>query len=136
MKSVPKGLLAALAGLAVVVALPYILAWEPRGKTGGTAVEGMETVALTSALRDRPIPQGMLAIGEVGLAGEVRSVIRLEDRVREAERLGFTHCLVPASSLKGMDTSRYSIRITGVKDVVSALRAVAAAEKSAGAPER
>ena len=93
-------------------------------------------LALTSALRDRPIPQGMLAIGEVGLAGEVRSVIRLEDRVREAERLGFTHCLVPASSLKGMDTSRYSIRITGVKDVVSALRAVAAAEKSAGAPER
>lgn len=93
-------------------------------------------LALTSALRDRPIPQGMLAIGEVGLAGEVRSVIRLEDRVREAERLGFTRCLVPASSLKGMDTSRYSIRITGVKDVVSALRAVAAAEKSAGAPER
>ena len=88
-------------------------------------------LALTSALRDRPIPQGMLAIGEVGLAGEVRSVIRLEDRVREAERLGFTHCLVPASSLKGMDTSRYSIRITGVKDVVSALRAVAGGGKKA-----
>ena len=88
--------------------------------------------ALTSALRDRPIPPGMLAIGEVGLAGEVRSVIRLEDRIREAQRLGFTHCLAPAASLKGMDLSRYSIRITGVKDIVSALRAVAAAESGKG----
>ena len=85
-------------------------------------------LALTSALRDRPIPQGMLAIGEVGLAGEVRSVIRLEDRVREAERMGFTHCLVPAAAAGGLDRSKYAIKITGVKDVVSALRAVAAAE--------
>ena len=65
MKSVPKGLLAALAGLAVVVALPYILAWEPPGKAGGTAVEGMETVALTSAL-----PEGY----RVDTGGEVRFV--------------------------------------------------------------
>ena len=65
MKSVPKGLLAALAGLAVVVALPYILAWEPPGKAGGSAVEGMETVALTSAL-----PEGY----RVDTGGEVRFV--------------------------------------------------------------
>ena len=65
MKSVPKGLLAALAGLAVVVALPYILAWEPPGKAGGTAVEGMETVALISAL-----PEGY----RVDTGGEVRFV--------------------------------------------------------------
>lgn len=65
MKSVPKGLLAALAGLAVVVALPYILAWEPPGKAGGSAVEGMETVALISAL-----PEGY----RVDTGGEVRFV--------------------------------------------------------------
>ena len=53
MKSVPKGLLAALAGLAVVVALPYILAWEPPGKAGGWAVEGMETAdAIVNQPRD------------------------------------------------------------------------------------
>ena len=82
-------------------------------------------LALVSGLRDRPIPAGLLAIGEVGLGGEVRSVIRLEDRIKEAQRLGFTRCLVPAASLRGLDTSRYgSIRITGVRDVVEALRAL------------
>ena len=52
-------------GLAVVVALPYILAWEPPGKAGGSVVEGMETVALTSAL-----PEGY----RVDTGGEVRFV--------------------------------------------------------------
>lgn len=82
-------------------------------------------LALVSGLRDRPIPAGLLAIGEIGLGGEVRSVIRLEDRIKEAQRLGFTRCLVPAASLKGLDTSRYgNIRIIGVHDVVEALRSL------------
>ena len=77
-----------------------------------------------SGLRDKPIPAGLLAIGEIGLGGEVRSVIRLEDRIREAQRLGFTKCLVPAASLKGMDLSPYTIKIVGVRDVIEALRSL------------
>ena len=81
-------------------------------------------LALVSGLRDKPIPAGLLAIGEIGLGGEVRSVIRLEDRIREAQRLGFTKCLVPAASLKGMDLSSYTIKIVGVRDVIEALRSL------------
>ena len=81
-------------------------------------------LALVSGLRDKPIPAGLIAIGEIGLGGEVRSVIRLEDRIREAQRLGFTRCLVPAASLKGMDLSAYTIKVVGVRDVVEALRAI------------
>lgn len=81
-------------------------------------------LALVSGLRDKPIPAGLIAIGEIGLGGEVRSVIRLEDRVREAQRLGFTRCLVPAASLKGMDLSAYTIKVVGVRDVVEALRSI------------
>ena len=81
-------------------------------------------LALVSGLRDKPIPAGLIAIGEIGLGGEVRSVIRLEDRIREAQRLGFTRCLVPAASMKGMDLSAYTIKVVGVRDVVEALRAI------------
>lgn len=52
-------------------------------------------LAMVSGLRDRPLPADMLAIGEIGLGGEIRSVIRIEDRVREAQRMGFSRVLVP-----------------------------------------
>ena len=52
-------------------------------------------LALASSLRDRPIVSGTVAIGEVGLLGELRSVAGLERRLREAARLGFTRAIVP-----------------------------------------
>jgi DNA repair protein RadA/Sms len=52
-------------------------------------------LALASSLRDRPIPAGTIAIGEVGLLGELRNVVGLERRLREAARLGFHRALVP-----------------------------------------
>ena len=52
-------------------------------------------VALASALSERPLREGMIAIGEVGLAGEVRRVSGIGRRLAEASRLGFTHALVP-----------------------------------------
>jgi DNA repair protein RadA/Sms len=52
-------------------------------------------LALASSLRDRPIVPGTVAIGEVGLLGELRSVSGLDRRLREAARLGFTRALVP-----------------------------------------
>src|SRR5207302_736721 len=55
-------------------------------------------LALASSLRDRPIPSGTVAIGEVGLLGELRSVTGLERRLREAARLGFDRAIVPRAS--------------------------------------
>jgi DNA repair protein RadA/Sms len=54
-------------------------------------------LALASSARDRPIAAGTVAIGEVGLLGELRSVGGLERRLREAARLGFTRAIVPTT---------------------------------------
>lgn len=57
--------------------------------------------ALVSSLLERPIPAGKVIAGEVGLAGEVRSVSQLEPRLREAEKLGFTEAIVPPLAKSG-----------------------------------
>ena len=54
-------------------------------------------LALASSLRDRPVRVGTVAIGEVGLLGELRAVSGLERRLREAARLGFGRAIVPAA---------------------------------------
>jgi DNA repair protein RadA/Sms len=56
-------------------------------------------LAICSSHRDAPLPPDLVAIGEVGLSGELRSVSHLERRLIEAERLGFKRCLLPESTL-------------------------------------
>jgi DNA repair protein RadA/Sms len=51
--------------------------------------------ALVSSLRDRPLPPGTVVLGEVGLAGEVRAVGQLDQRLAEAAQLGFSRCVLP-----------------------------------------
>ena len=58
-------------------------------------------LALISSFLNRPIEPGTVAIGEIGLGGEVRPVDQIERRVAEARNLGFTRCLVARSNLKG-----------------------------------
>ena len=55
-------------------------------------------LALASSLRDKPVPRDLVAIGEIGLLGELRAVPGLERRLREAARLGFRTAIVPGSS--------------------------------------
>ena len=57
-------------------------------------------LAITSSFRDTIVDSGMVAIGEVGLSGELRSAPQLERRVAEAARLGFKRCLVPKIGLE------------------------------------
>ncbi|HET7703511.1 MAG TPA: DNA repair protein RadA [Candidatus Limnocylindrales bacterium] len=73
---------------------------------GGLAVDepGVDlplALALASSLRDRPIGPGTVAIGEVGLLGELRAVAGLERRLREAARLGFARAIVPRAGRGG-----------------------------------
>jgi len=56
-------------------------------------------LAIVSSHRDKPVPPDLVALGEVGLSGELRSVSQLERRLLEAERLGFRRCLLPESAL-------------------------------------
>ncbi len=57
-------------------------------------------LAVASSHRDTPIDPKTLAIGEVGLTGEVRAVTSMQQRLTEAARLGFTRCIVPRHSTK------------------------------------
>jgi len=52
-------------------------------------------LAIVSSVRDRPIPADLVAVGELGLSGELRGVGQLEQRLREAAKLGFVQALVP-----------------------------------------
>ena len=56
-------------------------------------------LAVAGAYRNAPLPQGLVAIGEVGLAGDIRPVTGLPRRLNEASRIGFTRAVVPAGSL-------------------------------------
>ncbi|WP_026532283.1 DNA repair protein RadA [Arthrobacter sp. H41] len=66
-------------------------------KLGEPATDLAVALAIASAKTDQPLPPQLIAFGEVGLAGEVRPVPGIARRIQEAERLGFTHAVVPAS---------------------------------------
>ncbi len=76
-------------------------------------------MSLVSSLRDKPIGERIIVFGELGLAGEVRSVSCANDRVKEAKRLGFTKCIVPEKSLSSI-TEASGIEVVGVKDIKEA----------------
>ena len=73
--------------------------------------------AVASATLDKIIPANTVLVGEVGLAGEVRSVSQLEKRVTEAKALGFKQIVAPAGSVKRLKKVRKDLRINGVKTV-------------------
>jgi len=73
--------------------------------------------ALASSAKNIIIPQDIVLVGEVGLAGEVRSVAKLDKRVAETESLGFKQIIVPQSSLKRFKKSNTKIKVIGVSSV-------------------
>lgn len=78
--------------------------------------------AVISSNTDTPIENGWCLCGEVGLSGEVRPVNRIEQRISEAEKLGFTDIVIPYNNTSGINSSRFNIRIHPVKRVEQALR--------------
>lgn len=77
-------------------------------------------VAVASAVKDRPLPEGTIVLGEVGLAGEVRRVPGVGRRLAEAARLGFNRAIVPTDS----GAAPKGMRSTEVTDLGGALRAL------------
>ena len=80
-------------------------------------------LALVSSLKDTPVAEGIVAFGEVGLAGEIRSVSNAEQRISEAARLGFTRVLAPYHNVKTL-SPRQDIQVVGVKTVRDAYEAL------------
>ena len=78
--------------------------------------------AVLSSNVDTAIEAGWCMAGEVGLSGEVRPVNRIEQRIAEAEKLGFAHMIIPAHNLKSFDKRKYKIELHPVRKVEEALR--------------
>jgi DNA repair protein RadA/Sms len=80
--------------------------------------------AVLSSNVDTPIEANWCMTGEVGLSGEVRPVNRIEQRISEAEKLGFQHIIIPQYNLQGFNRKKFSIEIHPVRKVEEALRAL------------
>ncbi len=80
-------------------------------------------LALASSLRDVPIDDDTIAFGEIGLSGEIRSVSRVEARVREASRLGFKRCIVPFSAKKLLSSVK-DVELIFVRTLGEALKII------------
>ena len=80
--------------------------------------------AVLSSNVDTAIESGWCMAGEVGLSGEVRPVSRIEQRIAEAEKLGFTHIIVPKYNLQGTGRKKSNIELVPVRKVEEALRAL------------
>lgn len=73
--------------------------------------------ALVSSLEDFPIPKNICFAGEVGLSGEIRAVNRIEQRLQEADRLGFETIYISKFNTKGIDFQKFNINIITVGKV-------------------
>ena len=80
-------------------------------------------LAIASSFRERPLPQDMVAIGEVGLGGEIRGVTQIDLRLKESEKLGFRRALVPRDNLKAVRPDR-QIEVVPVASVTDAIEAL------------
>ena len=80
--------------------------------------------AVLSSNVDTPIEAGWCMAGEVGLSGEVRPISRIEQRIAEAEKLGFTDMIIPKYNMQGFDKKKYKINLHPVRKVEEALRAI------------
>lgn len=78
--------------------------------------------AVLSSNGDMPIDGNVCMAGEVGLSGEIRPVSRIEQRIAEAQRLGFRRMILPAHNMNGINPAHYKIELVPVRRVVEAVR--------------
>ena len=85
-------------------------------------------LALASSYLDRPIPNHLVAIGEVGLTGELRAVNQLAQRISEVHRLGFKQCLIPAHRAETLSAPQ-GLRLIPVRNIGEAIQAALRAQE-------
>ena len=78
--------------------------------------------SIASSLRDAPVDSTSVAVGEIGLGGEIRTIGQIEKRVQEAAKLGFKRIIVPQNNTKGIKAN--GIQVIGVDKVEQALEAL------------
>lgn len=82
------------------------------------------SVALVSSFLNRPIQHALVVFGEVGLSGEVRGVSHVEQRLKEAEKLGFKKCILPRINVERIKSRGKSLSLVGVTSVENAIEAI------------
>lgn len=80
-------------------------------------------LAVASSFKNISIPKDLVAIGEVGLTGEVRAVNMIEKRLKEAEKLGFKKCIIPENNKKLLKDD-YKLDIIGVRNIGDVLKII------------
>jgi len=88
------------------------------------AIDLSIVASLISSLHDIPVAGAICFAGEVGLSGEVRAVSKIEQRIQEAERLGFERIFVSKYNLKNVKTDKLNLDVVGIKSVVELLEDV------------
>lgn len=85
-------------------------------KLGEPAIDLGIVAAIISSYKNRVIDEETLIFGEVGLSGEVRGVSQAQQRVKEAEKMGFTTCIMPKANLEGLK-GKFKIQLIGVANL-------------------
>lgn len=80
--------------------------------------------AIVSSLKNRVVPNDMIILGEVGLTGNIRSIPRIEQRINEAKKLGFTKFIIPEGNVKQLTKSNKGIQIKGVTSIAQAIQLI------------
>ena len=81
-------------------------------------------MALYSGIMDKPIDEMLIAFGEIGLGGEIRSVSHLSQRIKEAERMGFKKVVIPKQSASSINFADYQIEIIPVSTLKQAFSTI------------
>lgn len=90
-----------------------------------TAADLSIALAIVSSLKDIPVPEKAIAFGEIGLAGEIRAVSNCEQRIKEAAKLGFEKCIIPAHNYSKIPKSLFKeIEIVPAKNIRNAFEAI------------
>ncbi|ULJ59640.1 DNA repair protein RadA [Wielerella bovis] len=90
-------------------------------KIGEPAADLAAVLAMVSSFRNKPLPEKMVAFGEIGLSGEIRPVPRGQGRLKEAEKLGFKHAIVPKANMPRHANEFPKLKIYGVESLQEAV---------------
>lgn len=85
------------------------------------AIDLAAAAAVYSSYKDIPVDSETVILGEVGLAGEIRTIAGIKKRINEASKLGFKKIIVPKNNLKNINVNKYKIQILGVEKIKDAI---------------
>jgi len=93
-------------------------------KIDDTSCDAAACLALISSIKDLPIPEQLIVVGEVGLSGELRSVYGIDQRINEASRLGFTRIAVPFRAIGKLKIRKSGVEIIPLRSVFDLVKLI------------